>query len=69
MSSGGRGVMVDRLDLVGPYNSTDQSVFPGLDVDQAKHVPSNRRHPGAMMYQNQPVADGPAGPDRTHNAR
>ena len=22
-------------------------------------------HPGAMMYQNQPVADGPAGPDRT----
>ena len=65
VSSGGRGVMVDRLDLVGPYNSTDQSVFPGLDVDQAKHVPSNRRHPGAMMYQNQPVADGPAGPDRT----
>ena len=63
--SSGRGVMVDRLDLVGPYNSTDQSVFPGLDVDQAKHVPFIRRQPGAMMYQNQPVADGPAGPDRT----
>ena len=57
--------MVDRLDLVGPYNSTDQSVFPGLDVDQAKHVPFIRRHPGAMRYQNQPVADGPAGPVRT----
>ena len=65
MSSDRRGVMVDRLDLVGPYNSTDQSVFPGLDVDQAKHVPFIRRHPGAMMYQNQRVADGPAGPDRT----
>ena len=65
VSSDGRGVMVDRLDLVGQYNSTDQSVFPGLDVDQAKHVPFIRRHPGAMMYQNQPVADGPAGPDRT----
>ena len=36
VSSGGRGVMVDRLDLVGPYNSTDQSVSPGLDVDQAE---------------------------------
>ena len=59
VSSDGRGVMVD------PYNRTDQSVFPGLDVDQAKHVPFIRRHPGAMMYQNQPVADGPAGPVRT----
>ena len=35
--------MVDRLDLVGPYNSTDQSVCPGLDVDQAKYVPFIRR--------------------------
>ena len=65
MSSDRRGVMVDRSDLVGQYNSTDQSVFPGLDVDRAKNVPFIRRHPGAMMYQIQPVADGPAGPDRT----
>ena len=65
VSSDGRGIMVDRLDLVGPYNSTDQSVFPGLDVNQAEHVPFIRRHPGAMMYHNQRVADGPAGPNRT----
>ena len=37
----GRGEMVDRLDLVGPYNSTDQSVFLyqkapwGYDVPQS----------------------------------
>ena len=39
VSLGGRGEMVDRLDLVGPYKSTEQSVFLGLDVDQAEHVP------------------------------
>ena len=33
----GRGEMVDRPDLVGPHNSTDQSVFLGLDVDQVEH--------------------------------
>ena len=60
VSLGGRGEMVDRLDLVGPHNGTEQSVFLGLDVDQTEHVPSNRMHPGAKMYQNQPVADGPA---------
>ena len=61
----GRGEMVDRLDLVGPHNSTEQSVFLGLDVDQVEHVPANIVHPGAEMYCNQPVTDGPAGPDRT----
>ena len=65
VSSDGRGVMVDRSDLVDQYNSPDQSAFPGLDVGRAKNVPFIRRHPGAMMYQIQPVADGPAGPDRT----
>ena len=57
--------MVDRLDLVGPHNSTEQSVFLGLDVDQVEHVPANIVHPGVKMYRNQPVTDGPAGPDRT----
>ena len=57
--------MVDRSDLVGQYNSPDQSAFPGLDVGRAKNVSFIRRHPGAMMSQIQPVADGPAGPDRT----
>ena len=61
----GRGKMVDRLDLVGPHNSTEQLVFLGLDVDQVEHVPANIVHPGVKMYRNQPVTDGPAGPDRT----
>ena len=61
----GRGEMVDRSDLVGPHNSTEQSVFLGLDVDQVEHVSANIVHPGVKMYRNQPVTDGPAGPDRT----
>ena len=28
-------------------------------------MPANIVHPGAKMYRNQPVTDGPAGPDRT----
>ena len=43
----GRGEMVDRPDLVGPHNSTEQSVFLGLDVDQVEHVSANIVHPGA----------------------
>ena len=65
VSPDGRGVMVDRSDLVGQYNSPDQSAFPGLDVGRTKNVPFIRGHPGSMMCQIQPVADGPAGPDRT----
>ena len=61
----GRGEMVDRPDLVGPHSSTEQSVFLRLDVDQVEHVPANIVHPGVKMFRNQPVADGPAGPDRT----
>ena len=29
-----------------------------------EHVPANIVHPGVKMFRNQPVADGPAGPDR-----
>ena len=59
-----REEMVDRLDLVGPQNSTEQSVVLGLDVDQAEYVSANIVHPGVKIYRNQPVTDGPAGPDR-----
>ena len=65
VSPDGRGVMVDRSDLVSQYNSPDQSAFPGLDVGRTKNVPFIRGQPGSMMCQIQPVADGPAGPDRT----
>ena len=30
-----------------------------------EHVPANIVHPGVKMFRTQPVADGPAGPDRT----
>ena len=48
----GRGEMVDWPDLVGPHNSTEQSVFLGLDVDQVEHVSANIVHPGVKMYRN-----------------
>ena len=65
MMLAGRGEMVDRPDLVGPHSSTEQSVFLRLDVDQVEHFPANIVHPGVKMFRNQPVTDGPAGPDRT----
>ena len=45
--------------------SPDQSTSPELEVDRRENVPFIRRHPGTMMSQIQPVASGPAGPDRT----
>ena len=61
----GRGEMVDQPDLVGPHSDTEQSVFLRLDVDQVEHISANIVHPGVKMFRNQPVTDGPAGPDRT----
>ena len=61
----GRMEMVDRPDPVGPHSGTEQSVFLRLDADQGEHIPINRVHPGVKMFRTQPVADGPAGPDRT----
>ena len=58
--SDGRGVRVDRSAF-----SPDWSTSPELDVDRGESVPFIRRHPGTMMSQIQPVADWPAGPDRT----
>ena len=65
VSPDGRGVMVDRSNFVSQYNSPNQSAFPGLDVGRTENVPFIRGQPGPMMSQIQPVADGPAGPDRT----
>ena len=62
----GRREMVDQPDLVGPHSKTEQSVFLRLDVDQVEHVAANIVHPGVKMFCNQPVADGPVGPDRIH---
>ena len=36
-----------------------------LDVDQVEDISANIVHPGVKMFSNQPVTDGPAGPDRT----
>ena len=36
-----------------------------LDADQGEHIPTHRVHAGVKMFRAQPVADGPAGPDRT----
>ena len=60
----GRREMVDRPDPMGPHRSTEQSVFLRLDVDQVEHVSAKIVHPGVDIFRNQPVADGPAGPDR-----
>ena len=61
----GRMEMVDQPDPVGPYEETEQSVFLGLDAGQVVHLPPNKVHPGVEMSHTEPVADGPAGRDRT----
>ena len=62
----GRRETLNRPDPVGPHSRTEQSVFLKLDADQGERIPTNRVHPGVKMFHTQPVADGPAGPDRTH---
>ena len=61
----GRLEIVARLDPVGPHSRPEQSVSLRLDADQGEHIPTHRVHPGVKMFRAQPVADGPAGPDRT----
>ena len=56
---------VDRSDPVGPHSGKEQSVFLRLDAGQGEHIPTTRVHPGVKMFRTQPVADGPAGSDRT----
>ena len=61
----GRLEIVAQPDPVGPHSRPEQSVSLRLDADQAEHIPTHRVHPGVKMFRAQPVADGPAGPDRT----
>ena len=63
----GRMEMVDQPDPVGPYEETEQSVFPGLDAGQVERLPPNQVQPGVEMFHIQPVADGPAGLVRTRH--
>ena len=47
--------MVARPDPVGPHSRPEQE----------EHYPTHGVQPGVNMFRAQPVADGPAGPDRT----
>ena len=60
--------MMNRPDPVGHHGETEQSVFLSPDADQEGHIPTNSVHPGVMMFPTQPVADGPAGPDRARRS-
>ena len=51
-------------DPVGPHSIQEQSVSLRFDADHGEHYPDHRVHPGVRMFRAQPVADGPAGPDR-----
>ena len=51
-------------DPVGPHSIPEQSVSLRFDADHGEHYPDHRVHPGVKMFRAQPVADGPAGPDR-----
>ena len=61
----GRLEMVARPDPVGPHSRPEQSVSLRFDADQGEHYPTHGVQPGVKIFRAQPVADGPAGPDRT----
>ena len=63
--STGQLEIVTRSDPVGPHSRQDQPVSLRLNTDQGEHIPTHRVHPGVKMFRAQPVADGPAGPDRS----
>ena len=54
----------DWMENAADYRP-EQSVPLRLNTDQGEHIPTHRVHPGVKMFRAQPVADGPAGPDRT----
>ena len=49
---------------MAPHSIPEQSVSLRFDADHGEHYPDHRVHPGVKMFRAQPVADGPAGPDR-----
>ena len=63
----GRMEMMAKPDPVGPYEEMEQSVYPELDEDPGKHLPSIQVLSGVEMFQIQPVDDGPAGLVRTRH--
>ena len=71
----GRDEAGDRSDPASSKSKTDRPVWTDegggesvslrLNTDQGEHIPTHRVHPGVKMFRAQPVADGPAGPDRS----
>ena len=59
--SAGRREPVDQLGLVGPQDTTEQSVLPGSDADEVGTVPTAPVGPDVTVDQIQPVAEVPVG--------
>ena len=59
--SAGRREPVDQLGLVGPQDTTEQSVLPGSDADEVGTVPTGPVGPDVTVDQIQPVAEVPVG--------
>ena len=60
-SSAGRREPVDQSGLVGPQNTTDQSVLPVSEADEEGIVPAGPVGPDLIIDRIQPVAEGPVG--------
>ena len=63
--STGQLEIVSRSDPVALHSRQDQPVPPTLSTYQGEYIPTHGVHPGVRMFRVQPVADGPAGPDRS----
>ena len=59
--SAGRREPVDQLGLIGPRDTTEQSVLPGSDADEVGTVPTGSVGSDVTVDQIQPVA-GPSWP-------
>ena len=61
----GHDVMLAGRRPSGPTQWNGTVCLPQIRCRPGGAIPTNRVHPGAKMFHSQPVADGPAGPDRT----